>query len=83
MAGVLTLVQTKQIRINTHKRNNTNNREQKMQNTVNTSIHITKAPTHRHTHTYKHPHVAEQVKTTTLRVKTNTVQDIPNESARR
>ena len=54
-----------------------------MQNTVNTSIHITKAPTHRHTHTYKHPHVAEQVKTTTLRVKTNTVQDIPNESARR
>jgi hypothetical protein len=60
-----------------HKRNNTNNRVQKMQNTVSTSIHITKAPTHTHTHTYKRPHITEQVKTTTLRVKTNTVQDIP------
>jgi len=35
MAVVLTLVQTKQIRINIHKRNNTKNRVQKIQKTVN------------------------------------------------
>jgi hypothetical protein len=43
MAVVLTLVQTKQIRINIHKQNNTN--------TVNTSTRITKTPTHTQTHT--------------------------------
>jgi hypothetical protein len=37
VAVVVTLVQTKQVRINIHKRNNTN--------TVNTSTHI-KTPTH-------------------------------------
>jgi len=35
VAVVLTLVQTKQIRINTHKRNNTKNTVQTIQNTVN------------------------------------------------
>ena len=52
MAVVLTLVQTKQIRINIHKRNNTKNTVQKLQNTVNTSTHSTKTPTHTHTHTH-------------------------------
>jgi hypothetical protein len=42
MAVVLTLVQTKQIRINIHKRNNTKDTVQIIQNTVNTSKHITK-----------------------------------------
>ena len=55
MAVVLTLVQTKQIRINIHKRNNTKKNAQTIQNTVNTSTHITKThttkPTHTHTHT--------------------------------
>jgi hypothetical protein len=51
VAVVLTLVQTKQTRINVHKRNNTKNTVQKIQNTVNTSTHITKTPTHTQTHT--------------------------------
>ena len=46
VAVVLTLVQTKQVRINIHKRNNTKNTVQTIQNTINTSIHITKTPTH-------------------------------------
>jgi len=50
---------------------------QTAQNTVNTSIHITKTPTHYKTHTYIPPRVIKQVKTTTVQVKTNTVQDIP------
>ena len=33
-------------------------------------------PKHPHTHTYTHPHITKQVKTTTVQVKTNTVQDI-------
>jgi len=33
---------------------------------VNTSTHVTKTPTHYKPHTYTHPHVAEQVKTTTV-----------------
>jgi len=46
MAVFRTLVQTKQIRINIHKRNNTKNTVQTIQNTVNTNTHITKTPTH-------------------------------------
>ena len=38
---VLTLVQTKQIRINIHKGNNTKNTVQTIRNTVNISLHIT------------------------------------------
>jgi len=49
------------------------------------SIHITKTPTHYKTHTNTHykththtyPHITEQYKTTTVQIKTNTVQDIP------
>ena len=79
MAVVLTPVQTKQIRINIHKRNNTKNTVQTMENAVNTSTHITKTPTHynpppphTHTHTltHTHPNITEQVQTTT-------VQDTP------
>ena len=52
VAVVLTLVQTKQIRLNIHKRNNTKNTKQTIKNTVNTGKHITKTPTHYRTHTY-------------------------------
>ena len=45
MAVVLTPVQTKQIRINIHKRNNTKTQYKQEQNIVNTSTHITKTTT--------------------------------------
>jgi len=51
LAVVLTLVATKQIRMNIHKRNNTKNTVQTMQNTLNTSIDITETPTRTHIHT--------------------------------
>jgi len=58
VAVVLTLVQTKQVRINIHKRNDTKNTVQTMQNTVNTIRDITetlnqfvKTSPHTHTHT--------------------------------
>jgi len=73
---VLTLLQTKQIRIHIHKQNNRKNTVQTMQNTVNTSTHITKTPTHYKPHTYTHPHITKQV--TTAQVQTNTVQDTPS-----
>jgi hypothetical protein len=47
------------------------------------SIHIIKTPahykTHTHTltHTHTHTHTTKQFKTTTVQIKTNTVQDIP------
>jgi len=37
-----------------------------MQNTVNTSTHMTKTHTHYKTHTYTHPYITKQVKTTTV-----------------
>jgi ABC-type uncharacterized transport system substrate-binding protein len=40
-------------------------------------MHITKTPTCYKTHTYAHPHIIKQVKTTTLQDKENTIQDIP------
>jgi hypothetical protein len=52
VAVVRTRVQIKQIRINIHKRNNTKNTVQTIQNAVNTSTRITK--THTHTHTRDH-----------------------------
>jgi len=51
VAVVLTLVQTIQIRINIHKRNNTKNTVPTIQNTVNTSTQITKIPTLTPNHT--------------------------------
>jgi hypothetical protein len=65
VAVVLTLVQTKQIRIYIHKQNNTKT-QYKPYNTVNTSAHITKTPTYYKTHIYIHPHITKQVKTTTV-----------------
>ena len=50
MTVVLILLPTKQI-INVHKRNNTKNTVQTMQNTLSTSIDITKTPTPTDTHT--------------------------------
>ena len=70
VAVVLTPVQTKQIRINIHKRNSTKDTVQTIQNTVNANTRINKTPTHHKTSTYIHPHITKQVKT-------NTVQDIP------
>jgi len=42
----------------------------------NTSTHITKTPTHYKTHKYTHPQITKQVKTNTVQVKINTVQDL-------
>jgi len=71
MAVVLTLVQTKQIRIYVHKGNNTKNTVQTIQKTVNTT------PTHYKTHALQNPHITKQIKTITIQVNTTTVQDIP------
>jgi len=57
VAVILTLVQKKPIRMNLHKRNNTKSTVPTIQNTINTSTHIIKTPTHTHTHTYTHPHI--------------------------
>jgi hypothetical protein len=51
----------KQIKINIHKRNNTKNNVQTIQNTVNT---IT--PTRYKTHKNTHPYITQEVKTTTV-----------------
>jgi hypothetical protein len=58
---VLTVVQTKQIRINIHKRKNTKTYYEQYKNTAHTSTHITKTPL-----TYTHPHITKQVQTTTV-----------------
>jgi hypothetical protein len=65
MAAVLTLVQTKQIRIEILKPNNTKSTVQTIQNTVNASTHITKTPTHYKTHTYTHTHITKPTHTHT------------------
>ena len=61
MAVVLSLVQTKQIIINIHKRDNTKTE----------SIQVHTLPNHLHkchnTITYTHPHITKQVKTTTVK----------------
>ena len=72
MAVVLTLVQTKQIRINTYKRNST-----KKHSTNNTKHNKYKYTYYQNTHTYTHPHITKQVKTNTVQVKINIVHDIP------
>ena len=58
MAVVLTLVQTKRIRINTHKRSNTKNIVQTIQNTVNTSTHVLDT-IYTHTHNVMFGHLHE------------------------
>jgi hypothetical protein len=62
VAVVLTPVQTKQTRINIHKRNNKKKTVQAVQNTVNTSTQLP-----------KHPHITKP--THTKQVTTTTVQD--------
>jgi hypothetical protein len=42
------------------------NTVQTTQNTVNISTHTTETPKHYTTHTYTHPHITKQVKTTTV-----------------
>jgi len=69
VAVVPTLVGTKQIRINIHKRKDIKTQYKTIQNTVNTSTHITKTHTHTqththitkptHTHTHKHTHTLQ------------------------
>ena len=71
MAAVLTPVQTKQIRINTHKRNTTKTQYKQYKNTVNTSTHITKTPTKLKTKLnsvalVRDPHITKPVQTTTV-----------------
>jgi len=46
--------------------------------TTHTNTNITK-PTHTHTHT--HTHITKQYNTTTVQIKTNTVQDIPKRNS--
>jgi hypothetical protein len=82
VAVVLTLVQTKQIRINIFKRNSKKNTIQAIQNTVNTSTHITKThtqlskqphitkPTHYKSHPYTHPHITKKLKQSLWRIHT-------------
>ena len=88
MAVVLTLVQAKQIRININKWNNIKTeykqykKNSKYKYTYYQNTHTLRnphihTPTHYKTHTYTHPHITKQLKTTTVQVKTNTVQDIP------
>jgi hypothetical protein len=42
------------------------NTVQTIQNTINTSTPIIKTLTHYKTHTYTHPHITKQVKTTSV-----------------
>jgi hypothetical protein len=69
VAVVFTLVQTKQLKINIHKRNNTKT-QYKQYKTQQIQIHIAKTPAHYKTHTYTHPHVTKQGKTTTVQIHT-------------
>ena len=67
MAVVLTVVQIKQLGINTHKRNNTKT-QYKQYETQYIQVHI--LPKHPHncqnTPTNTHPHITKDVKTTTV-----------------
>jgi len=45
---------------------------QTIRNTVNTSAHITKIPTHYKTHTYTNPHIIKPIPTQNHALKTNT-----------
>jgi len=61
MAVVLTLVQTKQIRINIHKRNNT--RKHSKNDTKHSKYKYTY---YQNTHTLQNPHISKQIKTTAV-----------------
>ena len=61
---MLTLVQSKQMEINIHKKQHKNT-VQTIQNTVDTSIHITKTLAHTNTHTLQNPHITKPTHTHT------------------
>jgi hypothetical protein len=69
-AVVLTLAQTKQIRINMHKRNN------KKHSTNNTKHSKYKYTFQQNTPTYTHPHITKQVKTSTIQDTHQVLRDI-------
>jgi len=80
VAVVITLVETKQLRINVHKRNNTKNTAQTIQNAVKYTYYQN---THYKTHTCTHPLITKQVKTTTVqdtpkRNSHNTINQVPS-----
>jgi len=80
VAVVLTLVQTKQIRMNIHKRNDAKNTVKTIQNTVNINTHITKTPTHYNTHTYTHMHTLQNnIKPPQYKLKQTQYKIYPNE----
>jgi hypothetical protein len=77
MAVTVTLVEAKKIRISVHNQNNTNNRVQTTQNTVNTSTHITKTPSHYKSHTYTHTHtLQDKLKQTQYKIYPNEIVTI-------
>jgi hypothetical protein len=51
-----------------------------LQNTINTSIHITKTNTHYKSHTYIHSHITKQVKTTQYKSQQPQFKIHPNET---
>ena len=51
LVGISPYSSTNETRINIHKRNNTQDTLQTIQNSVNTNTHITKTPTHTHVNT--------------------------------
>jgi hypothetical protein len=71
VAVVLTRVQTKQLRINIHKRNKTKTQYKlHYKNTVKFTYYqntntIVRTPTHYKSHKYTHSHITKRVKTTT------------------
>jgi hypothetical protein len=66
VAAVLTPVQTKQIRINIHKQNNTKAQYKQYETHKYKYMQVY----YQNTNTYTHPHITQEVKTTT-------VQDTP------
>jgi len=76
VAVVLTLVQTKHKRNNTKKHSTNNTKHSKYKYTYYQNTHTLRNP-YTHAHTHAHLRITKQVTTTTVEVKTNTVQDIP------
>ena len=60
----------------TNKNKYTETKQYKKHSTNNTKPSKYKYTYYQNTHTYTHPHITKQVKTTTVQVKANTVQDI-------
>jgi hypothetical protein len=61
VAVVLTLVQTKQMRINVHKRNNTKHSTNNTKHSTNNKKHSKyKYTYYQNTHTYTRPHITKQ-----------------------